>query len=94
MDNHTAKELTDILSRYQVNGDDFELILDLMETRTASEIERKTKIYEGRLNRERITAYMKLYKLYNIQESAIREIFCLGAEWIINHIKSKLKGDE
>ena len=40
MDNHTAKELTDILSGYQVSNDDFELILDLMETHAASEIER------------------------------------------------------
>ncbi|HDY87313.1 MAG TPA: hypothetical protein ENH82_04255 [bacterium] len=58
-----------------------------------SEIERLTKIYEGKLNTKRIKAYRKLVELYRLHETTIATIFDAGADWIINHIKFKLKNN-
>jgi hypothetical protein len=38
-------------------------------------------IYEGKLNEERISKYLKIAEEYSISESSVRDIFCKGAEW-------------
>lgn len=37
--------------------------------------------YEGQLNTDRITTYLKLEEQYNLQTGTIRDIFCKGADW-------------
>lgn len=44
----------------------------------------KLDIYSGDLNTERIKTYKELAKAYSIQEGTVRDIFCKGAEWVID----------
>lgn len=51
----------------------------------------KIDIYSGELNEERIKAYKHLAEAYNVSESTIRNIFCLGADWALQKVEEANK---
>jgi len=63
-------------------------VIEMMDKYLASQLEKKTKIYECELNTERIKEYRKLLVLYNLHETTIATLFGKGAEWIIKKLKS------
>lgn len=51
---------------------------------------KNTNHYEGQLNIDRIKAYKKLAKEYNISELTVGLIFCKGIDWYIAKLKENV----
>lgn len=74
--------------RYQQH---FEAVIQsYLEIENQSKAENLPDHYAGKLNTERIKAYLLLYEQYKVEESTVRsgifsstvrEIFCSGADW-------------
>ena len=75
--------LEEFLERYP------EKRIDSLLERAVSAKRPTDAIYFGELNTRCIAAYTRLAMNYNIEEGTVRDIFCAGAEWAINNVKSK-----